>query len=101
MFRGSVAVDLFSRLTLQQFIFDVEILYLATKLGYQVVEVPVNWHDVPGSKVYLGRNAWRMFYGLWQIGRRHRKIGRSELVPAMELLIESMKRGEPYDGKIS
>lgn len=79
MFRGAAAVELFSRLTLGSFIFDVEILYLANKLRYQVVEVPVNWRDVPGSQVHLARDSWRMFVGLWQIRHRHGKVRRHEL----------------------
>ena len=30
---------------------DLEILYLAFKVGYKVAEVPVTWVDAPGSKV--------------------------------------------------
>jgi dolichyl-phosphate beta-glucosyltransferase len=83
LFRGAVAAELFSHLTLGRFIFDVEILYLAKKLGYQVVEVPVNWRDVPGSKVHLVRDSWRMFLGLWQIRHRHGSLRRRELANAI------------------
>ena len=31
--------------------FDMEVLALAKKLGYQMKEVPITWHDVAGSKV--------------------------------------------------
>ena len=31
--------------------FDPEILFIAQKLGLRLLEVPVIWNDVPGSKV--------------------------------------------------
>jgi glycosyltransferase involved in cell wall biosynthesis len=42
------------------FAFDVELLLLALKEGVKVIEFPVNWHDVPGSKVSLLRDSWKM-----------------------------------------
>ncbi len=94
MFRGDVAGDLFRRLTLPRFIFDVEILYLAERLGYRVVEIPVNWRDVPGSKVHLVRDSWRMFLGLWQIRHRHGQLGRSDPVPAADSMVEPAEMSE-------
>jgi dolichyl-phosphate beta-glucosyltransferase len=78
MFRGAAAIDLFGRLTRPGFIFDVELLYVAERLGYRVLEVPVNWHEVPGSKVRLIRDSWRMLIGLWEIRHRHALLTRSE-----------------------
>ena len=45
------AQEIFAVQTLDRFGFDVEILYLARKLGYGVAEVPVRWNDVEGTKV--------------------------------------------------
>ena len=33
--------------------FDVEILYLAKRLGYRIAEVPVRWHDDGDSRLNL------------------------------------------------
>ena len=52
-FRHDAANDVFSRLRIERFGFDVEALYLARKLGYEVREVPVRWNDVEGSTVSL------------------------------------------------
>lgn len=41
--------------------FDVEILYLARKRGYKIVEIPVEWTHVAGSKVAPVRDSVRMF----------------------------------------
>ncbi len=46
---------LFSGLYLERWAFDTEIIYLATKLGVPLVEVPVRWTEVDGSKLLTGR----------------------------------------------
>ena len=53
LFSGKSAQDIFSRQLLEGFGFDVEVLYLAKKLGYRAVEVPVRWDDCQGTKVNL------------------------------------------------
>ncbi len=63
-FRGRVAEDLFRALRTDGFGFDVELLLLARRRGYTIVEVPVNWADQPGSKVRVLTDGPRM---LWQI----------------------------------
>jgi glycosyltransferase involved in cell wall biosynthesis len=40
--------------------FDVELLFLAHKWGYRVVEVPIHWYYAPGSKVQPIRDTLRM-----------------------------------------
>jgi hypothetical protein len=70
-FRHDVAQDLFRRARLysgERIVsgprvtgFDVEILYLARKRGYRIIEVPVQWRHVAGSKVRPVRDAARMF----------------------------------------
>ena len=42
------------------FAYDVEILYLAGKLGLSVQPVPVRWDDVAGSSVHILRDSRRM-----------------------------------------
>ncbi len=63
-FRGPVAEDLFRALRTDRFGFDVELLLLAQRHGYRIVEVAVNWADQPGSKVRVLTDGPRM---LWQI----------------------------------
>jgi len=52
------------------FAFDVELLLLLMKLGCRVVEFPVDWRDVPGSKVSLLRDSWRMAREVVRIQKR-------------------------------
>jgi dolichyl-phosphate beta-glucosyltransferase len=67
LFRRQAALDLFSRLETQGFSFDVEVLLLARKLGYRLVEVPVVWCDSPPSRVRIIRSSWQMLKELWRI----------------------------------
>lgn len=53
LFRKPAIEPLFSRQRVRGWAFDVEILYLAKKIGFQVAEVPVHWTDSPDSRVNL------------------------------------------------
>ena len=50
-FRGDVAEDLFGRQVTRGLGFDVEILYLATRRGLRVLEMPIDWHHQELSRV--------------------------------------------------
>jgi dolichyl-phosphate beta-glucosyltransferase len=52
------------------FAFDVELCLLLLKFGFRVIEFPVDWRDVPGSKVNLLRDSWRMAREVFRIRRR-------------------------------
>lgn len=71
LFTAEAADDLFQRQKIDGFSFDLEVLYLAEQLGYRVVEVPVEWHDVPGSTVDASRVAVRFLRDLVMIRRNH------------------------------
>ncbi len=58
-FRGDVARLLFHLSTDDGFGQDVELLEYAMRLGLDVVEVPVRWHAVEGSKVRVVRDSLR------------------------------------------
>ena len=59
-FRADVAEDLFSRQTLEGMSFDVEVLFVARRRGYRIVEVPITWYFDPDSRVRLVRDSLRM-----------------------------------------
>jgi len=78
-FRDDAAREVFGRVLIERFGFDVEALYVATRLGYSILEVPVVWNNVEGSKVSLasGMNGYadvvrvrwndvRGRYGKWE-----------------------------------
>jgi dolichyl-phosphate beta-glucosyltransferase len=70
LFRRDAAQAIFSRQKLDGFSFDVEDLYIAKKLRIPVVEVPVRWSNVEGTKVGLA-SGLRSFQDLWLIRRLH------------------------------
>ncbi len=57
MFTADAAANLFSLQIIDDFSFDLELLFLAKKQGLRVAEVPVSWTDAPGSKVSAGKVA--------------------------------------------
>ena len=54
----------------RNFAFDVELTVALLDAGFAIEEVPIDWHDVPGSRVSLVRDSWRMFRELWAIKKR-------------------------------
>ena len=71
-FRGDIAPRLFQRQTLDGFAFDVEVLYLARRLGLTVREFPVDWTYRPRSKVRALSDPLSMTRDLLRIRHRHR-----------------------------
>jgi dolichyl-phosphate beta-glucosyltransferase len=53
LFESCAAREVFSRQQLDGFGFDVEVLFIARRLGYSAIEVPVRWDNVEGTKVSL------------------------------------------------
>lgn len=66
-FRGAAARDIFARARIRGWSFDVELLYLADRLGYKLKEVPVTWEDHPDTKVRIVRDTIRSFTELVKI----------------------------------
>lgn len=72
-FRAAAAEDVFPLQTIDGWTFDVEVLYIARRRGYQICEIPIDWYFNPESKVRVLRDSWRMFRDLLKIranGRR-------------------------------
>ena len=67
LFRMDRCKDLFREQTIEDFGFDVEILYIAQKKEFSMKEVPVLWRHVTGSKVRVASDAVGMFWDLFQI----------------------------------
>jgi hypothetical protein len=55
LFEARAAREIFGRQRLEGFGFDVEVLYIARRLGYRAVEVPVRWNNAAGTTVSLWR----------------------------------------------
>ncbi len=65
-------------MTSERFGFDVEMLYLARRLGYLIHEVPVVWRNSPQTRVHVLRDALSMLWDLLRI-RWHDGRGRYDI----------------------
>jgi glycosyltransferase involved in cell wall biosynthesis len=66
-FKASVAEDLFSKLTITGWSFDVEVLYIARRRGYRIAELPIPWHYNPQSRISVLRDSLQMFLDILKI----------------------------------
>ncbi len=71
LFKGNVAREMGKELTINGFCFDVEMLYLAKRMGYKIAEVGIVWENSPQSKVRVFSSSLSMFIDLLKIKRRH------------------------------
>ncbi|XP_031485491.1 uncharacterized protein LOC116254310 isoform X1 [Nymphaea colorata] len=53
MFTRAAAQKLFTNMRLRRWCFDVELVYLCKQLDIPVIEISVNWMEIPGSKVRM------------------------------------------------
>lgn len=65
--RRSAALDLFARQRVSGWAADVELLYLARKLGYSVREIPVQWWYDPDTRVRSGVDSLSMIREVLQV----------------------------------
>lgn len=72
-FRGDIAEAVFPQQTIPGWTFDVEVLYIARRMGYSIQEVPVPWHYESNSKVRVLKDSLRMFTDLIAIRRNARR----------------------------
>jgi dolichyl-phosphate beta-glucosyltransferase len=70
LFSERAVTDIFARLTLDRWGFDVEILAVARHLGYRVKELPITWRNDPESKVRLSS----YFDVLWEVWKVRRNL---------------------------
>ena len=72
-FRDQAARDLFQAQTFDGMSFDVEVLFIAQRRGYRIVEVPIDWYYQSESRVRLLRDPIRMLADLLTIRRNWRR----------------------------
>ncbi|KAJ3212130.1 dolichyl-phosphate beta-glucosyltransferase [Entophlyctis luteolus] len=72
------AISVFPNMHVEGWIFDIEMLLLASWLKIPMVEVPITWHEIEGSKVSLIKDSIKMAidlliircyyaFGLWKV----------------------------------
>jgi hypothetical protein len=70
LFKRKVLETITPQLTITQWAFDVELLYLCKKAGYKIKEIPTVWHDQANSKLTL-LGGLRMFSSLFKVWWQH------------------------------
>ena len=73
---GEAARRLAGELTVERFAYDVELVFLAQRLGYRVREVAVRWADSPASRVHPVYDSLSMLRDLARLRWRHRRLPR-------------------------
>lgn len=72
LIRGDLARALFPKLTVDRFAWDVELIWEARRAGLTLIEVGVEWHDSPASRVRPMRDAPQMFLDVLRVRFRPR-----------------------------
>jgi dolichyl-phosphate beta-glucosyltransferase len=71
LLQGEVAREIGAELTVDGFAYDVELVWLARRHGYRVVEVGVIWVDSPDSRVDPVRSSLAMLRDVVRMRIRH------------------------------
>jgi dolichyl-phosphate beta-glucosyltransferase len=69
-FRACVVEDIFPCQTMMGWSFDVELLFIARRRGYKVVEIGIPWYFNPDSKVRVFRDSYRMALDILSMRRK-------------------------------
>ncbi|KAI6023942.1 glycosyltransferase family 2 protein [Pisolithus microcarpus 441] len=80
LFTRRAAQKIFPAQHLSTWIFDVELLLLAKQLSIPIIEVPVEWHEVAGSKLNIAKDSLQMLRDLLVL-RGNQLVGRWKAVP--------------------
>jgi glycosyltransferase involved in cell wall biosynthesis len=67
LFERVAAQEIFRRQTIERWGFDAELLFIARRLGYKTIEVPVRWSHSEGTKVSMFGDSLNMFLDLLRI----------------------------------
>lgn len=81
-FRARAAEELFSRTKIDGFGFDVEVLYIARRLGFSIKEIPVEWYNDPRSTLNPVADSLKMLVELLRVRRLHRDLDKPGRVAA-------------------
>ncbi len=71
LFERRAAHEVFRRQIIERWGFDAEVLFVARKLGFKTIEVPVRWSHSEGTKVSMFRDSANMFVDLLRIRWNH------------------------------
>ena len=97
--RSDVARRLAGSLTIDGWGFDVELLYLARRWGYRIVEIPIEWYYSPSSRIHPLRDTWTMTRDVWRV-RRNARAGRYDRSPDTSHIAHPDRVSEPAPARV-
>lgn len=74
LFRAAVAKELFALQAIEGFAFDVEVLFLARRRGYRIVEVAVTWENDERTRVHAVYDSLRMLRDVVRVRVQHSRL---------------------------
>lgn len=83
-FPRGIAQNLFALQRVDGYMFDVEILVLARKLGYRIKEVPIRWRDDGDSRLNVVAGNLRNARDILRIRYMHRGVRKSDVGSDMQ-----------------
>ena len=69
-FRRQAAHDIVTRQTIDGWAFDVEILYIALRRNHSIIEIPIEWHYQPNSRINPLKDSYDMFIEVLNIRKK-------------------------------
>ena len=73
MFSREAAEDLFSVQQMNGIGFDVELIFIALRRGYKVIDVPITWYYDDDSRMRLFQDSLHILLEIWEIRQNWRK----------------------------
>jgi dolichyl-phosphate beta-glucosyltransferase len=73
MFKREAAEDLFSVQRMNGIGFDVELIFVALRRGYKVVDQPITWYFDPDSRMRLFQDSLYILMEIWEIRQNWRR----------------------------
>lgn len=74
LFRKKAAHAICAESKINGFACDVEMLYIAKKMGYKIIEVPITWEDNPDSRIQMFSNSVSMLKDVLRIKSLHKNL---------------------------
>jgi len=71
LFERRAAQEVFRRQRIERWGFDAEVLFIARKLGFKTIEIPVRWSHSEGTKISMFRDSLNMFVDLLRVRWNH------------------------------
>jgi glycosyltransferase involved in cell wall biosynthesis len=77
-------------ITVTQWAYDIDLLYLCKKYGFKVREIPTVWHDQAGSKLKIMRAGFRMLSSIFKLRVHHSFLTKHKATVSSDKAVENI-----------